>query len=67
MTEKSFSYADPIFGLPVTLDHRLYRFAFHDYINRKLGHNIEFKEMSKAVSKDGLFVSMEGYLSSTYY
>ncbi|KAG0274553.1 Tlg2-vesicle protein [Linnemannia gamsii] len=42
----------------------LYRFAFHDYINRKLGHNIEFKEMSKAVSKDGLFILFLIRLSS---
>ncbi|KAF9307594.1 Tlg2-vesicle protein [Linnemannia elongata] len=42
----------------------LYRFAFHNYINRKLGHNIEFKEMSKAVSKDGLFILFLIRLSS---
>ncbi|KAF9123452.1 Tlg2-vesicle protein, partial [Linnemannia schmuckeri] len=42
----------------------LYRFAFHGYINRKLGHNIEFKEMSKAVSKDGLFILFLIRLSS---
>ncbi|KAF9355450.1 hypothetical protein BGX26_006495 [Mortierella sp. AD094] len=33
---------------------RLYRFAFNNYISRKFGDNIEFREMSKAVSKDVL-------------
>ncbi|GJJ77667.1 hypothetical protein EMPS_10026 [Entomortierella parvispora] len=42
----------------------LYRLAFHDYIRRKLGNNIEFTEMSKAVSKDGIYILFLIRLSS---
>ncbi|KAF9121075.1 Tlg2-vesicle protein [Mortierella sp. 14UC] len=42
----------------------LYRLVFFNYINRKFGHNVEFKEMSKAVSKDGLFILLLIRLSS---
>ena len=35
---------------------RLYRLFLHGYIRRKLKDNIEFTEMSKAVSKDGIWV-----------
>ncbi|KAI1318097.1 Tlg2-vesicle protein [Mortierella claussenii] len=42
----------------------LYRLAFREYITRKFGDNIEFREMSKAVSKDGIFVLFLIRLSS---
>ncbi|KAF9387286.1 Tlg2-vesicle protein [Mortierella sp. AD011] len=42
----------------------LYRFAFSKYIFRKFGDNIEFREMSKAVSTDGIFILFLIRLSS---
>ncbi|KAG0040708.1 Tlg2-vesicle protein, partial [Gryganskiella cystojenkinii] len=42
----------------------LYRYFFHGYIRRKLKDNIEFTEMSKAVSKDGIWILFLIRLSS---
>ncbi|KAK3842463.1 MAG: snare associated Golgi protein-domain-containing protein [Linnemannia gamsii] len=42
----------------------LYRLVFYNYISRKFGDNVEFKEMSKAVNKDGLFILLLIRLSS---
>ncbi|KAG0370607.1 Tlg2-vesicle protein [Mortierella sp. AD032] len=42
----------------------LYRLVFYNYISRKFGDNVEFKEMSKAVSKDGLFFFLATTLST---
>ncbi|KAF9914005.1 Tlg2-vesicle protein [Lobosporangium transversale] len=42
----------------------LYRLAFRKYIYRKFNDNIDFREMSKAVSKDGIFVLFLIRLSS---
>ncbi|KAI7828095.1 snare associated Golgi protein-domain-containing protein [Gamsiella multidivaricata] len=42
----------------------LYRLAFNKYFARKFGDNLEFREISKAVSKDGLFILFLIRLSS---
>ncbi|KAF9944928.1 Tlg2-vesicle protein [Mortierella alpina] len=42
----------------------LYRLSLHGYIRRKFKDNLEFQEMSNAVSKDGLFILLLIRLSS---
>ncbi|KAG0308812.1 Tlg2-vesicle protein [Dissophora globulifera] len=42
----------------------LYRLAFNKYFSRKFHDHIEFKELSKAVSKDGFFILFLIRLSS---
>ncbi|KAF9186799.1 Tlg2-vesicle protein [Haplosporangium sp. Z 11] len=42
----------------------LYRLALHGYINRKFKDNIEYQELSKAVSKDGILILFMIRLSS---
>ncbi|KAF9565979.1 Tlg2-vesicle protein [Mortierella alpina] len=42
----------------------LYRLALHEYIRRKFKDNLEFQEMSNAVSKNGLFILLLIRLSS---
>ncbi|KAF9103993.1 Tlg2-vesicle protein [Mortierella sp. AM989] len=49
-----------VYGIPKGL----YRFAFNNYFSRRFKDNIEFREMSKAVSKDGIFILFLIRLSS---
>ncbi|KAG0313693.1 Tlg2-vesicle protein [Dissophora globulifera] len=49
-----------VYGVPKGL----YRLAFNKYFSRKFHDHIEFKELSKAVSKDGFFILFLIRLSS---
>ncbi|KAF9948839.1 Tlg2-vesicle protein [Mortierella alpina] len=49
-----------VYGIPKGL----YRLALHGYIRRKFKDNLEFQEMSNAVSKNGLFILLLIRLSS---
>ncbi|KAF9359278.1 Tlg2-vesicle protein [Mortierella sp. NVP85] len=43
----------------------LYRFAFNKYINRKFKDNIEYKEVSKAINKDGFYLDYWRFIAAT--